>query len=120
MDDKPMASDPLVLSVMETFASRAGAELERVRAFDSIHREKQESDERFRDLFEEPARAVSMSASLRPVGATPFAKQQVKAQSQFLNRPERSIQRNRLQPNGLLTIGRNFTHLSDEDFQDIK
>jgi PAS domain S-box-containing protein len=53
MDDKPMASDPLVLSVMETFASRAGAELERVRAFDSIHREKQESDERFRDLFEE-------------------------------------------------------------------
>jgi PAS domain S-box-containing protein len=53
MDEKPMASDPLVLSVMETFASRAGAELERVRAFDSIHREKQESDERFRDLFEE-------------------------------------------------------------------
>jgi formate hydrogenlyase transcriptional activator len=53
MDDKPMASDPLVLSVMETFASRAGAELERVRAFDSIHRQKQESDERFRDLFEE-------------------------------------------------------------------
>ena len=53
MDDKPMASDPPVLSVMETFASRAGAELERVRAFDSIHRQKQESDERFRDLFEE-------------------------------------------------------------------
>src|SRR5271170_1762597 len=53
MDDKPMASDPLVLSVMEIFASRGGAELERVRAFDSIHRQKQESDERFRDLFEE-------------------------------------------------------------------
>jgi len=53
MDDKPMSSDQLVLSVMETFASRAGAELERVRAFDSIHRQKQESDERFRDLFEE-------------------------------------------------------------------
>jgi PAS domain S-box-containing protein len=53
MDDKPMSSDPLVLSVMEIFASRAGAELERVRAFDSVHLQKQESDERFRDLFEE-------------------------------------------------------------------
>jgi formate hydrogenlyase transcriptional activator len=53
MDDKPMTGDPLVLSVLETFASRAGAELERVRAFDSIHRQKRESDERFRDLFEE-------------------------------------------------------------------
>jgi hypothetical protein len=57
---------------------------------------------------------------LLAIGATPFAKQQVKAQSQSLNRPERSIQRNRLQPNGLLTIGRNFTHLSDEGFQDVK
>ncbi len=53
IDDKPMAGDPLVLSVMETFASRAGVELERVRAFDNLHREKVESDERFRDLFEE-------------------------------------------------------------------
>ncbi len=53
MDDKPMMSDPLVLSVMETFASRAGLELERMRAFESLHRQKLESEERFRDLFEE-------------------------------------------------------------------
>src|SRR6058998_749419 len=31
-DDKPMPADPLVLSVMETFAARAGAELERKQA----------------------------------------------------------------------------------------
>ncbi len=31
LDDKPMPPDPLVLSVLETFASRAGAELERTR-----------------------------------------------------------------------------------------
>jgi formate hydrogenlyase transcriptional activator len=53
IDDKPMVSDPLVLSVMETFASRAGVELERVRAFDSLRRQHQESEERFRDLFDE-------------------------------------------------------------------
>jgi len=53
MDDKPLARDPMVLSVVETFASRAGVELERMRAFDNLHRQKQESDERFRDLFEE-------------------------------------------------------------------
>ena len=53
LDEKPMMNDPLVLSVMEAIASRAGAELERVRAFDNIHRQKRESDERFRDLFEE-------------------------------------------------------------------
>ena len=53
IDDKPMASDPLVLSVMETFASRAGVELERVRAFDSLRQQHQESEERFRDLFDE-------------------------------------------------------------------
>ena len=53
MDDKPMARDPLVLSVMETFANRAGLELERMRAFESLHREKLESEERFRDLFDE-------------------------------------------------------------------
>src|SRR5256885_1648820 len=48
-----MARDPLVLSVMETFANRAGVELERVREFDSLHRKHQESEERFRDLFDE-------------------------------------------------------------------
>src|SRR6266446_84122 len=53
IDDKPLARDPLVLSVMETFASRAGVELERMRAFDSLHRQHQESEERFRDLFDE-------------------------------------------------------------------
>jgi formate hydrogenlyase transcriptional activator len=53
MDDKFMKSDPLVLPVMETFASRAGLELERMRAFESLHRQKLESEECFRDLFEE-------------------------------------------------------------------
>src|SRR6266481_1032797 len=52
-DDKPMPSDPLALSVMETFAARAAVELERERAFEDLERRKQESDERFRDLFEE-------------------------------------------------------------------
>src|SRR6266571_763604 len=53
IDDKPLANDPLVLSVMETFASRAGVELERLRAFDQLHRRHQESEERLRDLFDE-------------------------------------------------------------------
>ncbi len=53
MDDKPLSNDPLLLSVMTTFANRAGVELERMRAFNTLHREKLESDERFRDLFEE-------------------------------------------------------------------
>src|SRR5271170_5041014 len=48
-----MTGDPFVLSVMETFASRAGLELERMRAFESLHRQKLESEERFRDLFDE-------------------------------------------------------------------
>ncbi len=53
IDDKPMAPDPLTLSVMETFASRAGLELERMREFDNLRRQFQESEERFRDLFDE-------------------------------------------------------------------
>jgi len=53
IDDKPMAHDPLVLSVMETFASRAGIELERTRAFDQLKRQFQEGEERLRDLFDE-------------------------------------------------------------------
>ncbi len=52
-DDKPMPADPLALSVMETFAARAAVELERDRAFKDLERSKLESDERFRDLFEE-------------------------------------------------------------------
>jgi len=52
-DDKPMPSDALALSVMETFAARAAVELERERAFEDLKRRKEESDERFRDLFDE-------------------------------------------------------------------
>jgi PAS domain S-box-containing protein len=53
MDDKPMAPDPLMLSVMETFASRAAVELERMRAYEHLKRQFQESEERLRDLFDE-------------------------------------------------------------------
>ena len=53
MDDKPLAVDPLLLSVMETFAARAGAELERTRAYEQLQRRHADSEERFRDLFEE-------------------------------------------------------------------
>jgi formate hydrogenlyase transcriptional activator len=52
-DDKPMPSDPLAVSVLETFANRAAVELERMRAFQHLERENQQSEERFRDLFEE-------------------------------------------------------------------
>src|SRR5881296_2752084 len=81
-DDKPMPADALALSVMETFAARAGAELERKQADEEarglreelaarklaeIERERQRisdqlqqtgdalaaSEERFRDLFDE-------------------------------------------------------------------
>jgi formate hydrogenlyase transcriptional activator len=53
MDDKPMVEDPLVFSVMETFAARAGAELERTRAYEQLQRRHAESEERLRDLFDE-------------------------------------------------------------------
>ncbi len=53
MDDKLMADDPLTLSVLETFASRAGIELERMRAYEHLKRQFAESEERFRDLFDE-------------------------------------------------------------------
>src|SRR5262249_25705502 len=53
IDDKPMPAASLVFSVMETFASRAGAELERMRAYEHLQRRHQESEERFRDLFDE-------------------------------------------------------------------
>lgn len=52
-DDKPMAEDPVALSVLEIFAQRAAVELERTRAYDHLKRQHQESEERFRDLFEE-------------------------------------------------------------------
>ncbi len=35
-DTKPMPADPLALSVMETFAGRAGAELERVKSYEQL------------------------------------------------------------------------------------
>ena len=53
VDDKPLARDPLVLSVMEIFAGRAGVELERTRAFESLRRQHQASEERYRDVFDE-------------------------------------------------------------------
>ena len=53
MDDKPMVRDPLMISVMETFASRAAVELERLRAYEHLKRQFQESEDRFRDLFDE-------------------------------------------------------------------
>ena len=36
VDDKPMSDDPLWISVLQTFAARAGAELERERATDQL------------------------------------------------------------------------------------
>ncbi len=53
MDDKPMPRDPIILPVIEVFAARAGVELERARAFNELHRLHEESEERFRDLFDE-------------------------------------------------------------------
>ena len=41
-DTKPMTADPLALSVMETFAGRAGAELERVQAYEQLQARDQE------------------------------------------------------------------------------
>lgn len=67
-DNKPMPPDPLVLSVMETFAARAGAELERKQSEEKVRALEQElsarklaalsdqlsaSEERYRDLFDE-------------------------------------------------------------------
>ncbi len=45
-----MPSDPLALSVMEAFAARAAAELERERAFKDLERRNEESDERYRAI----------------------------------------------------------------------
>jgi formate hydrogenlyase transcriptional activator len=53
MDDKPMPPDPLTVSVMETFASRAAVELERLRAYEHLKQQFHESEERLRDLFDE-------------------------------------------------------------------
>jgi formate hydrogenlyase transcriptional activator len=67
-DDKPMPADALALSVMETFAARAGAELERKQSEQKVLELERElaarrvaelsnqlsaSEERYRDLFDE-------------------------------------------------------------------
>jgi formate hydrogenlyase transcriptional activator len=56
-DDKPMPPDPLALSVMETFAARAGAELERQQAHEELRRQTKkaldDSERRYQDLFDE-------------------------------------------------------------------
>jgi formate hydrogenlyase transcriptional activator len=81
-DDKPMPADPLALSVLETFAARAAVELERERAFEELKRRKEESDERFRDLFDEAPIAYvhegldsrfirANRAAMRSLGITP-------------------------------------------------
>ncbi len=44
MDDLPMFEDPLRLRVLETFAARAGAEIERLRADKELHRLNAELD----------------------------------------------------------------------------
>ncbi|MDN5940362.1 MAG: sigma 54-interacting transcriptional regulator [Nitrospira sp.] len=49
MDTKPMQDDPRVFSLFKIFGVRAGAELERARLEAQI----KESEERFRDLFDE-------------------------------------------------------------------
>jgi formate hydrogenlyase transcriptional activator len=41
-DTKPMPADPLTLSIMEMFAGRAGAELERVQAYEQLQSRDQE------------------------------------------------------------------------------
>jgi formate hydrogenlyase transcriptional activator len=38
MDDRPMRADPLRVAILETFAARAGVELERVRAYEDVQR----------------------------------------------------------------------------------
>jgi len=48
-DEAPMPSEPRKLAIFQIFAARAGAELERAR----VERELHESEERFRDLFDE-------------------------------------------------------------------
>jgi PAS domain S-box-containing protein len=42
MDDGPMGEDPLRLAVMQTFAARAGAEIERMRAYQHVQHLNQE------------------------------------------------------------------------------
>ena len=56
IDDKPMPDGPRAIAVMRIFATRVRAEVERLRMEDSLRESNQrlvESEERFRDLFDE-------------------------------------------------------------------
>jgi len=60
LDDKPMVSDQDQTAVLKIFASRAGAEMERMAAQEKLKKANEElqrllgeSEQRFRDLFEE-------------------------------------------------------------------
>ena len=53
LDTKPMQPTSDDLAILRIFAMRACVELERMRAFEKLLRENQESEERFRDLFDE-------------------------------------------------------------------
>ncbi|MGH8046505.1 MAG: sigma 54-interacting transcriptional regulator [Chthoniobacterales bacterium] len=53
LDTKPMRPSEDDIAVLKIFATRARVELERMRAFEKLLRENQESEERFRDLFDE-------------------------------------------------------------------
>jgi two-component system, cell cycle sensor histidine kinase and response regulator CckA len=44
LDTKPMPEDPQAMAILEIFAARAGAELERKRALDAVQREKEFSE----------------------------------------------------------------------------
>src|ERR1043165_7379143 len=70
--DKPMPPDPLALSVMETFAARAGAELERKQADEEVRRlrdelaarklaELENEKQRISDQLQEAGKALSAS-----------------------------------------------------------
>lgn len=77
-DPRPMSDEPRRLSVFQVFAARASAELSRLR----IERELRESEQRYRDLFEEApiayvnedleSRFISANrAAMRILGITP-------------------------------------------------
>jgi len=70
--DKPMPADPLALSVMETFAARAGAELERKQADEEVRRlrdelaarklaELEKEKQRISDQLQQAGEALSAS-----------------------------------------------------------
>jgi formate hydrogenlyase transcriptional activator len=50
---EPMDATDENIAVLKIFAARACSELERMRAFEKLRRERDESEERLRDLFEE-------------------------------------------------------------------